>query len=220
MKFRVLFISLLIVTQTLDAGSIYKCEKDNGRIIFRDKPCGEMKGKLIHKETKAEAVASDLKRKTIHINRLIFLGENQQAKNYANKYQLEKIYQQEVDAYNLYLEQQLKQQQLATKKQDKAIKERQLQLQQQALELQKQQLAQQKQQLEIDKAAAVKKKTRYLYPYWNSSYLNSGYKKYDTDYSRKRNQVSHHKNKTKVGNVHLQIEDKEQETKINLQGSF
>jgi hypothetical protein len=216
MKFQFLsIVSLLILTQITYAGSIYKCVKDNGRIVFKDKPCGAMKGKLIHQETKAEAKAFALKRKISHINRLVFSGKNQQARNYAKKHQLEKIYKQEVEAYNFHLEQQLKQQQLATKKDDKAIKERQLQLQQQALELQKQQLEQQKQQLEVDKAAATKKKTRYLYPY-----TNSFYKKYDTDYSGKKNQASHYKNKTKVGNVHLQIENEAQDIKINLHGSF
>ncbi len=216
MKVQILSIlGLLILTQTIYAGSIYKCVKDNGRIVFKDKSCGAMKGKLIHQETKAEAKAFALKRKTRHLNHLIFSGEHQLAKNYTNKYQLEEAYKKELEAYNLHLEQQLKQQQLATKKNDNAIKERQLQLQQQSLELQKQQLEQQKQQLEVDKAAATKKKTRYLYPYTHSSY-----KKYNTNYSRKKNPAIHYKNKNKVGNIHLQIENEEQDTKINLQGSF
>ncbi|NOQ35500.1 MAG: hypothetical protein GQ569_06345, partial [Methylococcaceae bacterium] len=137
--------------------------KEDGKVKFTDKPCGKLKGVLIHQETKEEATANALKNKTANIGRLIRLGRDQAARNYAKKYQLEDAYKEEVAAYNQHLEQQIKKQELAAKKQDKAIKQQQLLMQQQSLILQQQQLAQDQQQAE---AEAQKKTTRRYYPYY------------------------------------------------------
>ncbi len=203
------------------AGSIYKCIKDNGNIVFTDKPCGKMKGKLIHQETKAESKAMILKRKVANINNLIRLGKNQPARKYAEKHQLEEIYREETKTYNLYLEQQVKQQQLATQKQNVAIKEQQLQIQQQSLVLQKQQLEQQKQQLKVNKSLASVRKKRY-YPYLNTPIMNycqgtslkcgkSVYKKHTT-FNRK--------NINKIGRIQLQAQDKKAQLNFYLHANF
>ncbi|MDQ7091048.1 MAG: hypothetical protein Q9M50_10465 [Methylococcales bacterium] len=157
-------IALLISAETTGAGSIYKCINNKEKVIFTDKPCGKMKGKLIHQATKKELKVSALKRKRAALNRLIYLGDTTLARRYAKKHQLENVYKEEVDAYNQSLSRKLKQQQLATEKKAERIRHQQLLIQQQALELQKQQLEQQKQQLNIDKALATPK-NKYYYPY-------------------------------------------------------
>lgn len=167
MKCQILItIAVFVLIETTAAGSIYRCTNDKEQVIFTDKPCGKMKGKLIHQSTEKDLKAMPLKRKIAKINRLIHLDNIDLAQRYAKKHQLENVYKEGIDAYNQSLDRKIKQQQLASQKKADVIKQQQLLIQQQALKLQKQQLEQQKQQLKADKAlAASKKKYRHYYPY-------------------------------------------------------
>ena len=247
MKYLLLLtIGLFFSNMTAYAGSIYKCTHDNGKITFTDKPCDDMKMEIIHQETEEEAEAKALERKRNKINRLIRAGKDLEARNYAAKHQLEDIYQEEVKAYNLHLEQQLKQEELASKKQEQDIKEQQLLMQRQSLLLQEKELAQQNQQLKTQQQKTNYGYYPYAYPYtWPSAVSNckqygsvrkcnqpsyrmetqstpEWQKKTIPEWQRQqmlRNQNYNNGNNIK-GNVSIQLKNKNNKSGIRVHGKF
>lgn len=230
MKYQtLLMISLLIFTNNIYADSIYKCTKDNGQVTFTNKSCGKMKTEVIHQETEEEANTSLLEKKTTKISLLIRSGNDQAARRYAKKHQLEAVYKEEFEAYNLYLEQQIKQQALEAKKQDQDVKKQQLLIQQQSLLLQQQQIEQQRLQTEADTALAAateKKRSRryYNYPYNHNSYTSPSIRSscQQNGFSKNCKQSSsYHQqstgNKTKIsGSISIRNKDKKRKvTRVN-----
>lgn len=152
------------------AGSIYKCTGDDGKVTFTDKPCDDMKSEVVHKETEEEEAVRILRGQRAKISRLIRLGKDQAARQYASENHLEDIYEQEVQAYDSHLEQQIKQQELASKKQEQQARQQELLMQQQSLLLKQQELLQQQQQLEAQKGNQNRSSYYYPYPYnWPST---------------------------------------------------
>jgi hypothetical protein len=139
------------------AASIYKCTKKDGTVIFTDKECGTMPMRVIHTETAEEVQRRLYTNQVATLKQLISSGQTVAAKEYAEKNNLQAVFQQESENYKLAQAQKAQEEKQAAE-----------QLRQQQLLLQKQQLELENQQLAIDKAKSEQQQRNTVYPLYRT----------------------------------------------------